>query len=247
MRKAKSKANLVLVVDVETCGGFGAPHVYDLGFAVANPKTGEIIETHSLIIPEVFYGMKREMENAYYAEKLPQYYAGIEARTWTVTPFWKAWSLVGDTMRKHGITKVYAYNCGFDRNALNSTIEAMTANKWHHFFPKNTEFCDIWHMACQTIMSQRNFIKFCNRNGHVSDAGNVRTTAEVCYAYITKQPQFEESHTGLEDVLIEAEILQYVIRIRRGKIDEGLIAMPWQIPQVVRKQMEATSGMSTLF
>lgn len=239
--------NLALVVDVETCGGFGSPHVYDLGFAVVNIKSGEILEGHSLIIPEVFYGMAREMETCYYADKLPQYYAGIEEGTWTVMPFWSAWNLVRNTMKKYGIKKVYAYNCGFDKNALNSTIKAMTGNKWSHFFPKGTKFCDIWHMACQTIMSQRNFIKFCNRHGHVSDAGNVRTSAEVCYAYITKQPQFEEAHTGLEDVIIEAEILAKVMRIKRGVVDEGLIAMPWQIPQRVRKQMEQTQGMATLF
>lgn len=229
---------LVLVVDVETCGGFGAPHVYDLGFAVVEPKTGNIVESHSLVIPEVFYGMADEMANAYYAEKLPQYVAGIEAGTWQVVPFWTAWNLVHNTMRKYGIRKVYAYNCGFDRNALNSTMQAMTCGKWKHFFPRNTIFCDIWHMACQTIMSQRNFIKFCNRNGHVSDAGNVRTTAEVCYAYMTKNPHFEESHTGLEDVVIEAQILAKIIKIRRGIVDESLVAMPWQIPQVVRVQME---------
>lgn len=240
-------ANLVLVVDVETCGGFGSPKVYDLGFAVVNPKTGDIIEAHSLVIAEVFYGLAREMENAYYADKLPQYHAGIEEGTWEVVPFWTAWNRVRNVMSAHGITKVYAYNCGFDKNALNSTIKHMTGNKWSHFFPKGTEFCDIWHMACQTIMSQRNFIKFCMRNGFVSDAGNVRTSAEVCYAYLTKNPIFEEEHTGLSDVLIEAEILAYVIKTRRGKIDEGLVAMPWQIPQVVRKRVQETKGMSTLF
>jgi len=244
---ARKSPALALVVDVETCGGFGSPHVYDLGFAVVNPKTAEIVESHSLLIPEVFYGMSKEMNTCYYVEKLPQYIAGIEEGSWTVTPFWTAWNLVRNTMRKYGIRKVYAYNCGFDRGALDSTIKAMTCNKWSHFFPKGTEYCDIWHMACQTIMSQRNFVKFCNRHGYVSDAGNIRTSAEVCYAYITRQPHFEESHTGLEDVLIEAAILAHVLRTKRGKVDESLTAMPWKIPQVVRKEMQRAQGMSTLF
>lgn len=246
---SKSKKNLALVVDVETCGKFGASHVYDLGFAVVDLKNDcEVVEAHSLIIPEVFYGMAREMETAYYAWKLPQYVAGIEAGTWKVMSFWSAWNLVNNTMRKYGIRKVYAYNCGFDKGALSQTMQALTAGKWTHFFRKGTEFCDIWHMACQTIMSQRNFVKFCYRHGFVSDAGNIRTSAEVCYAYMTKNPHFEESHTGLEDVIIEAEILAKVMRIRRGAVDEGLTAMPWKIPQVVRKQMEMETAIpATLF
>lgn len=241
------KQNLVLVVDVETCGGFGDLHVYDIGFAVVEPKSGEIIEAHSVVVAEVFYGMAKEMKTCYYAEKLPLYYAGIEAGTWDVLPFWTMWNLVRNTMQKHGITKVYAYNCGFDKKALNNTIKSMTHNKWSHFFPKGTVFCDIWHMACQTIMSQRNFVKFCNRHGHVSDAGNIRTSAEVCYAYMTKNPHFVESHTGLEDVIIEAQILSKVLRIRRGKVDESCKAMPWQIPQVVRKKMEMEKVQDSLF
>jgi len=242
-----NKRENVLVIDVETCGGFGSPHVYDLGFAVVEPKSGEIVEMHSLIIPEVFYGMASEMSSCYYADKLPQYIAGIENGTWEVRSFWSTWNLVSDIMRKYKIRKVYAYNCGFDKNALNSTMKAMTHNKWSHFFPKGTEFCDIWHMACQTIMSQRNFVKFCNRNGFVSDAGNIRTSAEVCYAYMTKNPHFEESHTGLEDVLIEAEILSKILNVRRGKVDESLQAMPWKIPQEVRKKMEKEKLQASLF
>lgn len=232
------KPRLVLVLDVETCGPLGNGKVYDLGFAVVEPKTGNIIESHSVVIPEVFYGLDDEMQSAYYADKLPQYVAGIDAGTWKLLPFWKVWNLVRDTMKAHGITQVYAYNCKFDKDSLNNTMRVITANRFRHFFPKGTQFCDIWHMACQSIMSQKNFVKFCNKNGFVSEAGNLQTTAEVCYAYMTKNPIFVEQHTGLEDVMIEAAILQHIYR-QRKRIEEKIVANPWRIPQKVRKQMEA--------
>jgi hypothetical protein len=37
-------------------------------------------------------------------------------------------------------------------------------------------------------------------------------TAEVLYRFITKDNDFVESHTGLEDVMIEKEILAYCYR-----------------------------------
>lgn len=242
-----SKQNpLVLVVDVETCGALGNSKVYDLGFAVVNPKSGDVIESHSIIIPEVYYGLADEMQSCYYAEKLPQYDAGIVSGAWSVMPFWVVWNLVRDTMRKYGVTKVYAYNCQFDKNALNNTIKVVTAGRFRNFFPKGTQFCDIWHMACQTIMSQRNFVKFCNRHGFVSDAGNLRTSAEVCYAYLTKSPDFVEQHTGLADVLIEAEILMHITRTKRGRVSEEIVPNPWRIPQTVRKEV-AAAKQATLF
>jgi hypothetical protein len=238
-------SNLVLVVDVETCGALGDGKVYDLGFAVVEPKTATIVEMHSLVIPEVFYGMESEMRSAYYADKLPQYVAGIDSGEWTLSTFWNTWNLVRDTMRKYGITKVYAYNCKFDKDALNNTMRVITAGRFSHFFPKGTIFCDIWHMACQSIMSQRNFVKFCNKNGFVSDAGNLRTSAEVCYAYITKNATFEEAHTGLDDVLIEAAILQHIYRQKQKRVNEKIVPNPWRIPQKVRKEM--VKGQRTLF
>jgi hypothetical protein len=233
-----NKQNLVLVVDVETCGALGDSKVYDFGFAVVEPKTGNIIESHSLVIPEVFYGLQEEMQSAYYSGKLPQYVAGIESGVWTLSPFWKTWNLVRDTMRKYGITKVFAYNCKFDKDALNNTMRVISANRFRNFFPKGTQFCDIWHMACQTIMSQRNFVKFCNKNGFVSDAGNLRTSAEICYAYITKNATFEEAHTGMEDVVIEAAILRHIYR-QKKRVSEKIVPNPWKIPQKVRKEVES--------
>ena len=39
-----------------------------------------------------------------------------------------------------------------------------------------------------------------------------RYTAEVIYRFIIKDNNFSESHTGLEDVLIEKDILAYILK-----------------------------------
>jgi hypothetical protein len=85
-------------------------------------------------------------------------------------------------------------------------------------------------MACQTVLSQKGFRKFATANGFVSPAGNLRTSAEVCYAYMTKNPDFSESHTGLEDVRIEVEIMAWCLR-QHKKMSDRVIWNPWHIPQ----------------
>ena len=46
--------------------------MYDLGFAV-HDKQGNIYETYSLVIADVYCNEKEIMQSAYYSRKLPQY------------------------------------------------------------------------------------------------------------------------------------------------------------------------------
>ena len=58
------------------------------------------------------------------------------------------------------------------------------------------------------------FIKFCKENGYMTNHAIPRPQlkAEVLYRYISGDNEFIESHTGLEDVEIETEILAYCYR-----------------------------------
>jgi len=225
------KPEVVLVVDVETAGGFGSPLVYDLGIVAVERRSGRVVAAHSLIVHDVFFGRADDMRTAYYACKVPTYYRGIRRGEHKVVRLWTAWRIVRDLMEKHNITRVYAYNAKFDWNALDNTLRKISHRRGVTFFPKNTQICDIWHMACQTFMKSRNYRKFCAEHGFVSEAGNYRTSAEVAYAYLTNNPTYTEPHTGLEDVHIERAILHKIIR-RKQRVDERIVHNPWRIPQV---------------
>jgi hypothetical protein len=54
--------------------------------------------------------------------------------------------------------------------------------------------------------------RFCEENGYITKNNQCRYTAEIIYRYITKDNDFIESHTGLEDVEIEAQIFAYCVR-----------------------------------
>ena len=206
----------LLVVDTETCNGrtvndkpdLSDSLVYDLGFAIVDKK-GEVYETRSFVIRDVFYDMKDTMSSAYYAEKIPTYKKDLAAKKRKLVSFYEARKAMLDLMKEYNVSAVVAHNANFDVNALNKTERYLTKSKYRWFLPYNTEVWDTLKMARQTIGKQKSYIAFCETNGYMTkhSVPRVRLTAEILYKYLTGNNDFEEEHTGLEDVLIEKEIL----------------------------------------
>lgn len=209
MLKIDKRKKYILVVDVETAGDVQKnPLTYDIGFAVVDKK-GNVYEKHSYAIEEIFDD-DALMRSAYYYSKLPLYREKISQGIMKVKPLRYVRRVMLNTMKKYNIDTVAAYNCNFDRGALNNTWNELT--NYPYFFPYGTKFECIWHMACQTIFSQKSFPKWALENGFYSKAGNLQTNAEVAYNWLLKSDDFVEEHTGLSDVLIETEIMAWCIK-----------------------------------
>ena len=224
-----SKKQYFLVVDVETANMINDPLVYDLGFCITD-RNGKIYAHESFIVSDVFHKEAELMTSAYYANKIPLYYAGIKDKAFKVVTFYEARRKLLDTMKEWNVSEVYAYNARFDSSALNKTQRWLTKSKYRWFFPYGTKIYDIWHMACQVICTQCRYIKFCMANNFITEKGHIKTSAETVYAYLQKDPNFCEAHTGLEDVLIETQILAHCFR-QHKKIDKKILWNCWQIPQ----------------
>lgn len=196
-----------IVLDVETANDTVDALTYDIGFIVAD-RHGNIYEHHSFCVYDIYCCEKDLMQSAYYAKKLPLYEMGLADGSYKLAKFSTVKNLIWQLMADYNITKVFAYNCHFDRNALTKTQRYITKSKYRWFFPYGTEFCDIWNFACSTICQQKGYKDFCELNGYISNRGNnYRSSAECVYQYITNQDTFEELHQGLADVYIEYEIL----------------------------------------
>lgn len=235
--KIDHRKNYYLVLDTETANTLEQPFVYDLGFAVCD-KQGNIYEEHSFIIYEIFFGMKDIMQSAYYANKLPQYYEGIKSGKWEIRTLYTVRKIILDTLKKYNIKAVCAYNCNFDRNALNWTLRYITKSKMRYFFPYGTEFYCIWNMCCQTLLMQKTFDKVAFENEWIKESGNVQTSAEIAHRYITNNTDFEECHTGLEDVQIEVGIMARCFA-QHKKMDKGIYRLCWRLPQPQFKEYVA--------
>ena len=200
-----------LIVDVETCNGLENPLVYDIGGAVID-NTGKIYEYFSFVIEEIFYGCPHLMQSAYYANKIPLYKRDLFNGERRVATFEQIYKYIRYLLKKYNITIFLAYNARFDRKALNNTIQFLTNNKKKYFLPHEIEVQCIWTMAKDTICQQKTYKKFCLDRGYITDKGNLKTSAEVVYRYMILNNDFQESHTGLEDVRIESLIFAKCIR-----------------------------------
>lgn len=186
--------------------------VYDIGWAVVDTHGG-LYETASYVNREIFCDERDLMRTAYYGWKIPRYVEDLRAGRRKMANWWKIRKALLETLEKYNIHEVCAHNARFDHNALNITQRYLTASKYRYFFPFGTvEFWDTMKMAQDVIVPMPSYIKFCEDNDYMVRPGKPRKTAEVLYRFISGNTDFEESHTGLEDVLIEAQILWYCYR-----------------------------------
>lgn len=211
----------IIVLDTETCpldrdfDGVSPWNmfVYDIGWAVVDKK-GNVYETKSYVNRDIFFEEKLLMDSSYYADKLPQYYDDIRSGKRKVATWFRIKKDLADTMKRYNTNIVCAHNARFDDGATKNTERWLTKSKYRYFLPYGTEIWDTMKMANDVVAKTPTYRQFCFDNGFVTSHKTPRpqVKAETLYRYITQDLDFEESHTGLEDVLIEKEILAYCFR-----------------------------------
>lgn len=238
--KIDKRKKYILVLDVETAGTTKDALTYDIGFAMID-KRGNIYEKASYIVKEIFFDEREKysnpelMDTAYYADKLPKYFAGIKSGKWKVESIWKIRREIKQLMERYGCHTIAAYNAAFDTNALNNTVRWVANRqgitcKW--FFPYGTEIMCIWNIATQTILNRKGYFKIADNNMWVKPSGNVETSAERAYAYISREFNFVEDHTGLADVEIETKILaKCLAQNKKLPYGKGIYRLCWRTPQ----------------
>lgn len=214
---------LFLVIDTETTNSIDDPFTYDVGFAVVR-ATGEVIETHSYVVADIFLDNEM-MASAYFAEKIPQYWEDIKNGKRQLRRFKTIRSILRDVVQQYGIRYIVAHNASFDYRSLNYTQRLLTSSKYRYFFPWGVEIWDTLKMARQTLKTNENYRQFCIDNGFTygkEDKPQLRFTAEIIHRFLTGDLGFIEEHTGLEDVLIEKDILAYCLAngVESGKLWE---------------------------
>ena len=220
--------DLFMVLDVETANDTDCPLVYDIGYAICD-RYGNIYCYKSFLIYDVFLAEAKLMKTAYYANKIPKYIEDIGNGKIEIETFVGAMWRIRKVIKKFNIKAVCAYNASFDINALNNTLRYITKSKMRWFFPYGTEVNCIWHMACQVLYTQIRFFKFVDENDYFSPSGNIKTSAEIGWRYISKDTDFDEEHRGLQDVFIECAIMAKCYQQKKS-MDKKINRTCWQIP-----------------
>lgn len=200
-----------IMIDTETANGLDDPLFYDIGWEVIDSH-GEKYAERSYINKDIFMYEKDLMQTAYYHEKLPRYWKDIWAKKRQIASMFEIHSKLLDDIAEYDCQFICAHNARFDNKSMNGTQRYVSKSKYRYFTPYGLEWWDTMKMAQDVICKMPTYKKFCQENGYVQKNGVVRKTAEILYRFIIKENDFGESHTGLEDVDIERQILAYCVR-----------------------------------
>lgn len=214
---------------------------YDIGWQVTDKRANVYLE-RSFIVEEIFFGMRDMMKSAYYAEKLPRYEQEIAEGKRIVASIKTIKRIFAEDCAMWNVQAVFAYNTRFDLTALNNVIRYITKSEQRYFFPFNIELWDAMKMVNDTLAKQSSYKRYCVEHGYLTahKTPRPRVTAEIVTRYLTGEHDFDESHTGLEDVRIEAKILAYCFTqhkaMRKKLFDNQRDFYPWPEILIWRQQ-----------
>lgn len=181
--------------------------VYDLGLMVID-ENGKVYDQISMVNEDVFFRMPQSMQEAYFADKIPQYLEDMRMGKRKIVNSWQMYKTFAEMCKKYDVTAVVAHNAFFDVKVLNSTMRYQTKSRVRWFLPWGIEIIDTLRLAREVFGTDPSYIEWCKENGYMTkhETPRPRLTAEILYRYITGDNNYIESHTGLEDVTIEKEI-----------------------------------------
>lgn len=194
-----------IVLDTETANDIDCPLCYDLGWILTD-RTGTVYESYSYVISDIFLD-KNLMSSAYYAEKIPQYQADLNSGARKLARFLTVKKIFNKCCKENNVTKIFAHNARFDYKSLQTTLRYITTSKMRFFFPYGVEIWDTLKMSRAVFRDDDNYGEFCYRNDFLTKRGCRKYTAEVLYRFLTDDVNFIEEHKGLDDVMIEKEIM----------------------------------------
>lgn len=214
--KIDKRKKYYMVLDTETCPidrerQDVTPEnmlVYDIGYAIVDKK-GNVYRTGSYIISDIFFKeFYSKMQSSYYAEKIPNYMQDIgenkrKVKSWSEISF-----ILREVIQEFKVAAIVAHNARFDFGALKNTKEYLNQ---YAMLPFMTWY-DSLKMARSVVAEMPTYKQFCYDNRYITKTGKCKLTAEVLYRFIKNDITFIESHTALEDVLIEKEILAYCFK-----------------------------------
>lgn len=219
MKKIDKRKKYYMVLDTETCpidpteDGVNPKNmlVYDIGFCIIDKK-GNVYEKGSYVVKDIFVNEPLKMRSAYYYNKLPMYMQELANGDRILISLKKVRKIIHEILEKYNSNIVICHNAYFDYTSLNTTMKYLDKGKY--FFNYGIEIWDTLKMFYDTIYRQKSYIRFCLENGYMTKHKTPRpqAKAETIYRYLTDNTDFIESHTGLQDTLIEKDIFVNCLR-----------------------------------
>lgn len=197
----------IIMIDTETTNDIDCPIVYDVGYQIFTLADGVLCEK-SFVNADIFLDADL-MASAFFVDKIPSYWDDIQAGRRTLKKWYNIKREIAADCKRFGVKIACAHNARFDNKSLNTTQRYITSSKNRYFLPFGIEWWDTLKMARQILREVEEYTTFCWENEYLTKNMRIRYTAEIIYKWLSGNADFEESHTGLEDVKIERVIFEY--------------------------------------
>lgn len=210
----------VIVFDTETVS-VEKRAIYDLAFLVYDTEKKQKLYEINFIIEEV-YDNKPLFESAYYGNKRPIYEHLLSSGKAIKTKWIYALRHFYHIARLYKVDYITAYNLQFDKGAIEDTTQKFN-QQYHVFnhFMKLTKVACLWKNAANTIMQAETFKEYIEDNQFYTPKGYRQGTVEIVYNYLHSDDRVQ-SHTAIDDINQELDILIKILEISKGEIIQGI-------------------------
>lgn len=235
------KVKYLMFIDTETIGTLNVKESvlpFEIGMKIYDTDTQKVVKEKSYLVRK-FFNNKYIMLSTFSATKYPNYFEKLDNdkryKTMSVNDISKD---IEKTISRYGIKIMVAHNGQFDKQAMSrlfnefevndpfaklDLLDTMQVSKNITFSKDYTDFC----------ISNKDNLNSVKESNFITNSGRVRTTAQAIYCYLTNNPNFQEAHTGLEDIDIEISIFQESINRLGNTILELNVAPSWRDYSVV--------------
>ena len=230
------KERYLMFIDTERIGKLNVIESilpFEIGMKVYDTEQDKIVKEKSYLVRK-FFNNKYIMLSTFSATKYPNYFEKLENdkryKTMSVTDIARD---IEKTISRYAIKIMVAHNGNFDKTAISRLFEDFGVDN-----PlENIDLLDTMELS-KVITFSKSYADYCiahkDRLNSIKDScfitnsGRVRTTAQAIYCYITNNSEFEEAHTGLEDIDIEIEIFKKSLELLGNTMVDLNTAPTWR-------------------
>lgn len=211
----------LLFIDTETIGNIAVKESclpFEIGAKVYDKELDQVVFEKSYLVRK-FFNNKFIMLSTFSATKYPQYKDMVvndnRYKTYSVADIAHHLEKV---IQRYGIKIMVAHNAKFDVDALERLFnEFEVENPFRKLdyldtleISKVITYSKAYTLYC---LDNKDVLNSLNESAFITNGGRVRTTAQAIYSYITLNPNWQEAHTGLQDIDNEIDIFKYSLNL----------------------------------
>ena len=230
------KEKYLMFIDTETIGCLYVKESvmpFEIGVKIYDNENKKVVKEKSYLIRK-FFNNKYIMFSTFSATKYGTYLERIDTdKRYKVMGVKDIATDIGKMISRYNIKIMVAHNGMFDKNAMDKLFnEFGTDNPF-----KKIDLLDTMEIS-KVITFSKDYANYCianknklnsiNESCFITNSNRVRITAQAIYCYITNNVDFEEAHTGLEDIDIEIKIFEESVNRLGNTLINLNVAPSWR-------------------